>query len=80
MTRIGNTYRWFHGRFANRPTNFSWVIEKKLAGSGMPVNLPQLLWVAKNGIKSIITVRESPLPTSWLVDTSHKLEVHAPEG
>ena len=74
MTRIGNTYRWFHGRFANRPTNFSWVIEKKLAGSGMPVNLPQLLWVAKNGIRSIITVRERPLPTSWLANTSQKLE------
>jgi atypical dual specificity phosphatase len=74
MTRIGNTYRWFHGRFANRPTNFSWVIEKKLAGSGMPVNLPQLLWVAKNGIKSVVTVRESPLPTSWLAGTSHNLE------
>lgn len=74
MTRIGNTYRWFHGRFANRPTNFSWAIEKKLAGSGMPVNLPQLLWVAKNGIKSVVTVRESPLPTSWLADTNHKLE------
>lgn len=74
MTRIGNTYRWFHGRFANRPTNFSWVIEKKLAGSGIPVNLPQLLWVAKNGIRSVITVRESPLPTSWLANTSQKLE------
>jgi atypical dual specificity phosphatase len=74
MTRIGNTYRWFHGRFANRPTNFSWVIEKKLAGSGIPINLPQLLWVAKNGIRSVITVRESPLPNSWLDNTSQKLE------
>ena len=74
MTRIGNTYRWFHGRFANRPTNFSWVIDKKLAGSGMPVNLPQLLWVAKNGIKSVITIRESPLPSSWLGSTNQKLE------
>jgi atypical dual specificity phosphatase len=74
MTRIGTTYRWFHGRFANRPTNFSWVIDKKLAGSGIPVNLPQLLWVAKNGIRSIITVRERPLPTSWLANTSQKLE------
>ena len=74
MTRIGNTYRWFHGRFANRPTNFSWVIEKKLAGSGMPVNLPQLLWVEKIGIRSVITIRESPLPTSWLANTSQQLE------
>ena len=74
MTRIGNTYRWFHGRFANRPTNFSWVIEKQLAGSGMPVNLPQLSWIANNGIKCIITIRESPLPTSWLAKISHKLD------
>jgi atypical dual specificity phosphatase len=74
MTRIGNTYRWFHGRFANRPTNFSWVIEKKLAGSGMPVNLPQLMWVAKNGIKSVITIRERPLPSSWLDNFNQKLE------
>jgi atypical dual specificity phosphatase len=74
MTRIGNTYRWFHGHFANRPTNFSWVIEKTLAGSGMPVNLQQLLWVAKSGIRSVITVRESPLPTSWLAKTGQKLE------
>jgi atypical dual specificity phosphatase len=74
MTRIGNTYRWFHGRFASRPTNFSWIIEKKLAGSGMPVNLPQLSWVAKNGIKSVITVRENPLPASWLANSGQKLE------
>lgn len=74
MTRIGNTYRWFHGRFTNRPTNFSWIIEKKLAGSGMPVNLPQLSWLAKNGIRSVITVRESPLPASWLANSSQKLE------
>ena len=74
MTRIGNTYRWFHGRFANQPTNFSWVIEKKLAGSGTPVSLSQLLWVAKKGIRSVITVRETPLPPSWLAKTGQKLE------
>ncbi|HZD36568.1 MAG TPA: dual specificity protein phosphatase family protein [Nitrososphaeraceae archaeon] len=74
MTRIGNTYRWFHGRFTNRPTNFSWIIEKKLAGSGMPVNLPQLSWVTKNGIRSVITVRETPLPASWLANNGQKLE------
>lgn len=74
MTRIGNTYRWFHGRFANRPTNFSWVIEKKLAGSGMPVNLSQLLWVARNGIRSIITIKETPLPAPWLANSGQKIE------
>ena len=32
MTLIGNLFRWIHGKLSNRPTNFSWVIENKLAG------------------------------------------------
>jgi atypical dual specificity phosphatase len=65
MTKIGNTYRWFYGRMVNRPTNFSWVIEGKLAGSGMPVSYSQLLWVMAHGVKAIVTVREVPLPSKW---------------
>jgi atypical dual specificity phosphatase len=49
----------------NRPTNFSWVIEGKLAGSGMPMNYSQFLWVITHGIKAIVTVREVPLPSKW---------------
>jgi atypical dual specificity phosphatase len=65
MTKIGNAYRWIYGRMVNRPTNFSWVIEGKLAGSGMPMNYSQFLWVMTHGIKAIVTVREVPLPSKW---------------
>jgi atypical dual specificity phosphatase len=49
----------------NRPTNFSWVIKGKLAGSGMPVTYSQFVWVVTHGIKTIVTVREVPLPLKW---------------
>jgi atypical dual specificity phosphatase len=65
MTKIGNAYRWIYGYMINRPTNFSWVIEGKLAGSGMPTNYSQFLWLITHGIKSIITIREVPLPSKW---------------
>jgi atypical dual specificity phosphatase len=65
MTKIGNAYRWIYGRMVNRPTNFSWVIEGKLAGSGMPMNYSQFLWIMTHGVKAIVTVREVPLPSKW---------------
>ena len=49
----------------DRPTNFSWVIESKLAGCGLPVSEDEFEWVVDQGIKSIVTVREIPLPSEW---------------
>lgn len=66
MTKIGEIYRKVHGRFMERPTNFSWVIPQKLAGSGLPSSFDQLKWLASNGIKTLITVREIPLPKIWI--------------
>ena len=68
MTLIGNIFRWIHGKVSNKPTNFSWVIDNKLAGSGTPMTSAQYNWLIKNKIKSIVTVREFPLPEKWLVD------------
>jgi atypical dual specificity phosphatase len=68
MTLIGNIFRWAHGKVSNKPTNFSWVIDNKLAGSGTPMTSEQYRWLIKNNIKSIVTVREFPLPQKWLVD------------
>jgi len=68
MTLIGNIFRWAHGKVSNKPTNFSWVIDNKLAGSGTPMTSAQYKWLIKNNIKSIVTVREFPLPEKWLVD------------
>jgi atypical dual specificity phosphatase len=68
MTLIGNLFRWIHGKVSKKPTNFSWVIDNKLAGSGTPMTSEQYRWLIKNNIKSIVTVREFPLPQKWLVD------------
>ena len=51
---------------SRRPTNFSWVIESKLAGSGLPVAHEEFEWLLEHGVKSIVTVRESSLPTAWI--------------
>jgi atypical dual specificity phosphatase len=66
MTLIGEFYRKFHGRFITRPTNFSWVIPGNLAGSGLPSSYDHLLWLIKNRVKTIVTVREIPLPEAWI--------------
>lgn len=65
MTKIGEFYRKFHGRIISRPTYFSWVIPERLAGSGLPSSYDHLLWLVKNNIKTIVTVREIPLPNAW---------------
>jgi atypical dual specificity phosphatase len=73
MTKIGHAYRWMYGRVADRPTNFSWVIDGKLAGSGLPMTYSQFFWLIKHGIKTIITVREVPLPSNWFADSIDNL-------
>jgi atypical dual specificity phosphatase len=68
MTLIGDVYRWLYSKFSSRPTNFSWVINNGLAGSGLPLSFDQFQWLVKNGIRTIVTVREIPLPLHWLSD------------
>ena len=65
MTKIGDAYRRFHGIVTDKPTNFGWVIEGKLAGCGLPVSQDEFEWIIGQGIKSIVTVREVPLPSDW---------------
>ncbi len=65
MTKIGEFYRKFHGRVISRPTNFSWVVPGNLAGSGLPSSYDHLLWLIQNNVKTIVTVREIPLPGQW---------------
>lgn len=69
LTKIGNAYRRFHGIISYKPTNFSWVIDGKLAGCGLPVTKNEFKWVVDKGIKSIVTVREVPLPHEWIDGT-----------
>jgi atypical dual specificity phosphatase len=65
LTKIGDAYRWFHGRMMDRPTNFGWLIDGKLAGCGLPVTQDEFKWLADQGIKSVVTVREVALPSEW---------------
>lgn len=65
MTKIGDAYRRLRGMVTAKPTNFSWVIDGKLAGCGLPVSQDEFEWVVDQGIKSIVTVREVALPSDW---------------
>jgi len=66
MSKPGNFWRKIHGRVTKRPTNFSWLLQDKLAGSGMPTSFEEINWVRKQGVKSIITMTEHGLPDSWV--------------
>jgi atypical dual specificity phosphatase len=66
MAKISNLFRWIYGHITGRPTNFNWVIEGKLAGSGIPTSLREIKWLVKeHRIKSIVTIKEKPLPSEW---------------
>ena len=64
-------WRKVHGKITKKPTNFSWLINNKLAGSGMPTSSTELQWVIAQGIKSVITMTENPLPESWVQDVKY---------
>jgi len=50
-----------HG-LSNRPSNFSWIIKGKLAGSARPENEAQLRWLRDNKIKAVVCLnKERPL-------------------
>lgn len=75
MSKPGNLWRRVHGKITKKPTNFSWLIDNKLAGSGMPTTIAEITWVQKQGVKSIVTMTEEPLPESWIKDVKY---LHVP--
>jgi atypical dual specificity phosphatase len=75
MSKAGNLWRRVHGKIVRKPTNFGWLINNKLAGSGMPTSSSEIDWVLKQGIKSIITMTEDPLPESWVKEIQY---LHVP--
>lgn len=83
MTRLGDAWRRVHGMITNKPTNFSWLIDNRLAGSGLPTSYDEIEWLKSNGIKAILTVREYPLPEEWIDGLSYmhiySLDLMAPE-
>ncbi len=75
MSKPGNLWRKVHGKITKKPTNFSWLINGKLAGSGMPTSSTELEWIIKRGVKSIVTMTEEPLPKSWIKNIKY---LHVP--
>ncbi|HEY8111227.1 MAG: dual specificity protein phosphatase 23 [Nitrososphaerales archaeon] len=75
MSKPGNLWRKIHGKITKRPTNFSWLIEDKLAGCGMPTSLEEMNWIRSQGVKSIITMTEDSLPNPWLNEIEY---LHVP--
>ena len=76
MTKIGDAKRKIHGMITGKPDNFSWVIDRKLAGSAIPTSKEEVDWAKQEGIKSIVTIREEPLEDQWLDDVNY-LHVHS---
>ena len=76
MTKIGDAKRKLHGMITGKPDNFSWIIEKKLAGSAIPTSKEEVDWVKQEGVKSIVTIREEPLEDEWIKDVNY-LHVHS---
>ena len=71
MTIYGDIWRKVHGTVTGRPDKFSWLIENKLAGSGIPTSFDEVQWAIEQGIKCIVTVREEPLDGSWIKNVNY---------
>ena len=71
MTIYGDVWRKVHGTVTGRPDKFSWLIENKLAGSGIPTSIDEVEWAIKQGVKSIVTIREEPLDENWIKDVNY---------
>ena len=78
MSKPGNVWRKIHGKITKKPTNFSWVIQEKLAGSGIPTSQDEFDWLLQQGIKSIVTMTEQALPADWTRDINY-LHVPTPD-
>ena len=65
MSKPGNIWRKVHGKITKKPTNFSWLIEEQLAGSGMPTSYDEFDWILNQGVNSIVTMTENALPENW---------------
>lgn len=75
MTIQGDIFRWFYGRIFKKPSNFSWVIPNKLAGSALMRTRSEFDWIITQGIRSIVTIREIPLPAKYFEISEKNVKV-----
>jgi atypical dual specificity phosphatase len=81
MGRTGKVYRRIRANLTDKPTFFSWVRDGRLAASGRPYSKSQVDWLKRNGVTTILSLTEEPLPGEWTrgVETKHiSMKDHAP--
>lgn len=78
MSRPGNLWRKVHGKITRRPTNFSWVFPRTVAGSGFPTTREEFDWLIQQGVRCVVTMTEEKLPREWTGDISY-LHVPTPD-
>jgi len=72
MSTVGNIYRRLYGRTFSKPTNFSWVIENEIAGSGMPFAAKEVEFYVSEGIGSVLSLTEDSPPKEWFSNLNLK--------
>jgi atypical dual specificity phosphatase len=65
----GKFLRRLRAKVEDKPTGFVWVEDRSLAGTGYPASKSQVEWLARNGIRSLLSLTEEPLPAAWFVDS-----------
>ena len=65
MSKPGNIWRKVHGKITKKPTNFSWLIEEKLAGSGIPTSHDEFAWLLNQGVNSMVILHLLWLTEIW---------------
>jgi atypical dual specificity phosphatase len=68
----GAVYRIVVGRITGKPTNFSWLLNRRIAASGRPMSYRELAWVARQGVRAILSLTEEPLCNKWLTQLNLK--------
>ena len=67
----GDIIRWLYGRIRGHPMNFSFI-DEKVAGSASPMQKKEVDWMKNwEGMGAILSVREDPLPASWIGDVQY---------
>lgn len=79
MSRQGDMWRRIHGRITKRPTNFSWILDGKLAGSGRPMSRNEFDWIISQGVKCIVTMTMNELPPRWIPPGIQYMHVPTPD-
>ena len=65
---IGDIYRRLYVNLFSKPTNFKWVIDSKLVGSGFINSKKALSFLIDNDVKAILTLTTSSLPSEVLLN------------